>query len=197
MITENLSTLKIHKLTQKQHNRELEAGRIDENALYLTPEHKWTKVQDVVVEEEVGYVYYDTDMNGVPLRDNNYTKVYVFMTNAVQETASSGELMVYVNVYRPEHDSRPRASAGNNFIKSTTEQAWKAIFDIDNALCLFGVQGVGNRSWSENVQSTPDAYELFTRPAGDLYVKEGFINNVRIKSNINIPAGTTIKIWAR
>lgn len=38
MITENLSTLKIHKLTQAQYNRELEAGNIDENALYLTPD---------------------------------------------------------------------------------------------------------------------------------------------------------------
>ena len=37
MKTENLSTLKINKLTQAQYNRELDAGRIDENALYLTP----------------------------------------------------------------------------------------------------------------------------------------------------------------
>jgi len=37
LITENLSTLKIHKLTQEQYDRELAAGRIDENALYLTP----------------------------------------------------------------------------------------------------------------------------------------------------------------
>lgn len=37
MITENLSTLKIHKLTQEQYERELEAGRIDESAIYLTP----------------------------------------------------------------------------------------------------------------------------------------------------------------
>jgi hypothetical protein len=40
MITENLSTLKIHKLTQAQYDRELEAGRIDENALYLTPDEE-------------------------------------------------------------------------------------------------------------------------------------------------------------
>ncbi len=40
MITENLSTLKIHKLTQEQYNRELDAGRIDENALYLTPDEE-------------------------------------------------------------------------------------------------------------------------------------------------------------
>ena len=38
MITNNLSTLKIHKLTQAQYERELAAGNIDENALYLTPD---------------------------------------------------------------------------------------------------------------------------------------------------------------
>lgn len=40
MITENLSTLKIHKLTQEQYDRELAAGNIDETALYLTPEEE-------------------------------------------------------------------------------------------------------------------------------------------------------------
>ena len=38
MNTQNLSTLKIHKLTQAQYDRELAAGRIDENAIYLTPD---------------------------------------------------------------------------------------------------------------------------------------------------------------
>ena len=38
MITTNLSTLKIHKLTQEQYNKELTLGNIDENALYLTSE---------------------------------------------------------------------------------------------------------------------------------------------------------------
>lgn len=38
MVTENLSTLKIHKLTQAQYDRELNNGTIDANALYLTPE---------------------------------------------------------------------------------------------------------------------------------------------------------------
>ena len=38
MITTNLSTLKIHKLSQEQYNRELAAGRLDENAIYLTPD---------------------------------------------------------------------------------------------------------------------------------------------------------------
>ena len=38
MITENLPTLVIHKLTKEQYERELAAGRLDENAIYLTPD---------------------------------------------------------------------------------------------------------------------------------------------------------------
>ena len=40
MITENLSTLKIHKLTQAQYDRELAAGRLDPTAIYLTPDEE-------------------------------------------------------------------------------------------------------------------------------------------------------------
>ncbi len=38
MITENLSTLKIHKLTQEQYDRELATGNLDDKAIYLTPD---------------------------------------------------------------------------------------------------------------------------------------------------------------
>lgn len=47
MITENVSTLKINKLTQEQYDRELAAGNIKDNEIYLTP-----------VEEEVGDVFF-------------------------------------------------------------------------------------------------------------------------------------------
>jgi len=47
LITENLSTLKIHKLSKEQYNRELDAGRIDENALYLTPDEEISLTVDV------------------------------------------------------------------------------------------------------------------------------------------------------
>lgn len=40
MQTQNVSTLKIHKLTQAQYERELAAGNIDEYALYLTPDEE-------------------------------------------------------------------------------------------------------------------------------------------------------------
>ena len=38
MTTENISALKIHKMSQEQYDRELAAGRIEENAIYLTPD---------------------------------------------------------------------------------------------------------------------------------------------------------------
>lgn len=37
MITENLSTLKINKLTQEQYDRELDADNLNTSELYLTP----------------------------------------------------------------------------------------------------------------------------------------------------------------
>ena len=40
MNTENLSTLKIHKLTQAQYNRELANGTLEANAIYLTPDEE-------------------------------------------------------------------------------------------------------------------------------------------------------------
>ena len=39
MNIQNVSTLKIHKLTEEQYQREKAAGRLDETALYLTPDN--------------------------------------------------------------------------------------------------------------------------------------------------------------
>ena len=67
MITENLSTLKIHKLTQEQYNRELEAGNIDPSALYLTPEED---IPNIYIQNEEptnakeGSLWVDMDAQG-------------------------------------------------------------------------------------------------------------------------------------
>jgi hypothetical protein len=44
--TENLLSLKIHKLSQAQYDRESAAGNLDPNALYLTPEQEIAEVAD-------------------------------------------------------------------------------------------------------------------------------------------------------
>lgn len=68
MITENLSTLKIHKLTQAQYDRELANGTLDDNALYLTP--------DSSILDEEGTFYYD-----------NLTNAFTDVTNETEEYA--------------------------------------------------------------------------------------------------------------
>ena len=50
MITENLSTLKINKLTREQYEAALEAGNINENELYMIPE------EDTDALASIGYV---------------------------------------------------------------------------------------------------------------------------------------------
>ena len=61
MITENVSTLKIHKLTQEQYNTALAAGNLDENALYLTPDADGTAIPTKVsdLENDAGYITAD------------------------------------------------------------------------------------------------------------------------------------------
>lgn len=51
MITENLQTLKIVKLTQEQYDRESAAGNLDENAIYLTPDEEVNLSGYVTVEQ--------------------------------------------------------------------------------------------------------------------------------------------------
>lgn len=55
MNIKNLSTLKINKLTKEQYERELAAGRIDENALYLTPDEE-TSSNESISEERINEI---------------------------------------------------------------------------------------------------------------------------------------------
>lgn len=73
MITENLSTLKINHLTQEQYEREKNAGRIDENALYLTPEGEGITQDELedAVEEALAKAKASGDFKG----DSGYTPV--------------------------------------------------------------------------------------------------------------------------
>lgn len=71
LITENLSTLKIHKLTQEQYDRERIAGRIDPSAIYLTPDEVngsgGTSVfiqDDEPTGADTGTLWLDTDEEG-------------------------------------------------------------------------------------------------------------------------------------
>lgn len=67
MITENLSTLKIHKLTQAQYDRELQNGTLDENALYLTPDSSSEQIESAIRDSENAmFAYIDEQIAAIP-----------------------------------------------------------------------------------------------------------------------------------
>ena len=70
MNTKNLSTLKIHKLTQAQYDRELAAGNIDEDALYLTPDEGVKTFTDGI---KIGkaYLHYDNTEDALVISFTN------------------------------------------------------------------------------------------------------------------------------
>ena len=84
MIIENLSVLKINKLTQKQYDRELEAGNIDENALYLTLEELETLIpaeyKQVEYIQSTGAQYIDTGF--IPTINSRYELDVQFIEDA-------------------------------------------------------------------------------------------------------------------
>lgn len=69
MITENLSTLEIHKLTQEQYNRALSEGRINEKAIYLTPDD--ASSEDLISIEDIDEICGRTIEDGITLTFNN------------------------------------------------------------------------------------------------------------------------------
>lgn len=62
MTTKNLSTLKIHKLTEAQYQREKEAGNLDADALYLTPD-EGIDLTPYAKQEDLESLEYDVQAN--------------------------------------------------------------------------------------------------------------------------------------
>ena len=86
MITENLSTLKIHKLTQEQYDRKVENGNIDKSALYLTPD-------DAVVSIKNGGTGATNSENavknlGLGLQEGNITLGITGITSPIYHTVN-------------------------------------------------------------------------------------------------------------
>ena len=107
MITENLSTLKIHKLTQKQYERELAAGRIDENAIYLTPDEKIDLDPYATIE------YVDETLSDVDKRLTSEIAVERARINqftSLDEGSTTGD--AELQDIRVGYDGRTHASAG-------------------------------------------------------------------------------------
>jgi hypothetical protein len=98
--TKNLPLLKIHKLSNAQYERELIAGRIDENALYLTPEESsLTEEKDPTVPawaKEATKPTYTADEVGALSKDTLlFSGNYEDLTNAPDISEDdSGDLVI-------------------------------------------------------------------------------------------------------
>ena len=88
MITENLSTLRIHKLTQKQFDRESAAENLEKTALYLTPDTSITPWQSDT-EYKVGDVVYATSIG--------YLGATMDVIAECTQAHNSGDIGIYVN----------------------------------------------------------------------------------------------------
>jgi len=104
LITENLSTLKIHKLTQEQYERELKAGNIDEAALYLTPDDSYGSSSDTnpftktLIWENASpnsdFPAQDVILNGITYNEllDSYDGIEIAFTNSGGELYTTGVL---------------------------------------------------------------------------------------------------------
>lgn len=61
MITENVSTLRIHQLSNEQFKREKEADRLEENAFYITPEEEGVVVPELDDEGILHFTSVDSE----------------------------------------------------------------------------------------------------------------------------------------
>lgn len=95
MLTENLSTLKIHKLTQKQYDRELAAGRLDEAALYLTPDEPLANTEYVTILPETTLTFTEADVeSGITLPEKLALKpntIYLVNWNGIEYEYKSSD----------------------------------------------------------------------------------------------------------
>lgn len=94
MITEKLSTLKIHKLSKGQYERELAAGHIDENALYLTPDDSIDDTLTISGQAADAKAVGDK-FNTLTLTQNNYG-------TELPETGEEGQLFLVEDTSVPD-----------------------------------------------------------------------------------------------
>ena len=82
MNTENLSTLKIHRLTQAQYDRERAAGNIDRTAIYLTPDEDidLTSLNNDLMLNQQTLGYTKKNLLPYPFYEENHTDHSVVWT---------------------------------------------------------------------------------------------------------------------
>lgn len=125
MKKEDLSTLKINKLTQAQYDKALQEGRINENELYLTPDNVG-----------VNGLPENAEFNSVRVRDESNNTDFGFSCiweDGIEYETRDGEAF---NIYFPEKSGT--LATLNDFLIEITYDELKAL--RDNGNLIVGVQ---------------------------------------------------------
>jgi hypothetical protein len=170
MNTENLSTLKIHKLTQAQYDRELAAGRIDNNAIYLTPEEEIDFPVDSV-NGKTGAVTLSASDVGAAASSHNHSA-----SNITSGTLSADRLPAATS------SSLGGVKVGSNITNSSGTISLSKT-NVTNALGYTPAQSSHNHSAGNITSGTLDAARL---PAAT----SSALGGVKVGSNITNSSGT-------
>lgn len=195
MIAENLSTLKIHKLTQEQYDREREAGRLDENALYLTPDRSFV-VDDALsnistnpVQNQVIYEALNSKANS-----NHSHSAYALTSDVSDLQEKVGDFTVIdqiqsaikINTYNDP------SQFGCTFASTLTEVC-NAI--PNNSIFICGAESFTDASWNlPSIYGTILAFkQASARNIFRFYGKHAVIGNYQMDfGSGNVPTGEWI-----
>ena len=148
MLTENLSTLKIHKLTQEQYDRALLSGNVDQNAIYLTPdegvdltpyatiEQLNSKADSVHNHDDIYYTETEIDAKLDSLTDD------ITNTYETKENVSSkiDEVTIYVDTNFALKSEIGNVNLSNYYNKTEIDNMeFITVEDIDN-ICAMNIQ---------------------------------------------------------
>ena len=149
MITNNVSTLKINKLTQAQYDRELAAGNIKEDEIYLTP-------------SEVSAV--DDMLNNLSMYDDNKFLQIQYREDSGDVSLAPSDILgnkfTLDKTTGSQFSGLDLTSIGemwfNMRVCKTLDDIASLDFEIIN-VCTYGAQGDGTTDDSGAIQSALDA----------------------------------------
>ena len=137
---------------------------------------------DITVEEAVRTMTI-TQIDGIPLKDYNFTAMRVYVANSPQEEKTTTEFIVNID----SAGKKPYLSAGTGFICATSQAYWGGGIDLKNAFAWNMQSGLASPIYRTNIFSSADPIGLITTEC---------FEEIGIKSVVaDIPAGTHIQIW--
>ena len=134
MITNNLSTLKINKLTQAQYDAAVQAGTINEDEIYMTPDNNELDTTQFLRVSDEGSAVQENPINADTLEGKSASD---FML-ASQSEALTNAVNAKAPLASPTFTGTPKTSANTNY---TTAQLRNVILSTADPTSSDGNNG--------------------------------------------------------